>query len=65
MTKHCHEHPIGVVRIDNDGPNLLSIAQAEMLPAPASISRFVNSISNREIRAPQAFAAARVDHIGI
>ena len=37
MTKHADKNPVGVVRIDNDGANLLSIAQAEMFPSVAAI----------------------------
>src|SRR5262249_4447549 len=65
MSKHCRKHPIRVVRIDDDRTNLLSISQAEMLPGAASIRRFINSISNREIGPPQAFPAGYINDVGI
>src|SRR6266566_8548711 len=65
MAKHAGENPAGIVRINDDGANLLSIAQSEMIPGTAPIERFINSVAGGKIRPAKAFAAAYVNHVRI
>ena len=63
---NCRDkNPVRIFRIHEDRGDLLGIAQAEMLPGFAAVAGFVDSIANREIRAPQSFAAAYVNDFGI
>src|SRR5439155_20513772 len=52
-------------RVDDDGTDLLTIAQAGMLPGAAGVGRFVHAVAGCEIRALQAFAAPDVDDVGV
>ncbi len=65
MAKHGDEDALGVLGIDDDGGNLLAVAQAGVLPSPAAVGGFVDSISGREIGALEPFAAADVDDVGV
>ena len=65
MAEHGREDSIGIARVDGERGNLQAVAQAEMSPRLSSVSRFVDSVSNREIWAMQAFAAANINDIGI
>src|SRR5208282_5302346 len=58
------EEAIRIVRIDDDGCNLLRVAQSEMLPGAARVGRFVDAIAYREIGAAQAFTTADVNRVG-
>src|SRR5205085_11436663 len=61
MAEHGDEQTIGILRVNDDRADLLAVAQAEMLPRPARVGRFVNPITDRKVGALQAFAAADVD----
>src|SRR5213080_2018612 len=65
MAEHAGENPVGIVRVNHDGANLLSIAQSEMFPGTAPIQRFINSVAGGKIRPAKAFAAAYVNHVRI
>src|SRR5436190_18154246 len=65
MPEHAHEHTIGVLRIDEDGGNLLAVAQAEVPPALTAVGRFVDAVAGGQVWALQALAAADVDDVGI
>src|SRR5207302_9311964 len=65
MTKHAGKNAIGILRINDDGANLLPIAQSEMFPGTAPIKRFINSVAGRKIRPAKAFAAAHVNRVRI
>ncbi len=56
---------IGIFGIDDDGCNLLRVAQSEMLPGTTRVGRFVDAVAYGEIGAAQAFAAADVDRVRI
>ena len=64
------EEAIGIFGIDDDGCDLLRIAQAcfvltKMCPGRARVRRFVDTVSDREIGTTQAFSAADVDDVWI
>ena len=65
MAERGHEEPVGVLRIDNDGGNLLRVAQSEVRPCPAGVGRLVDAVARREIRTVKAFAAADVNRAGV
>src|ERR1035437_10488228 len=46
---HGGKKSIGVARIDDQRRNLLSIAEAQMLPRLSRIARPINAVSHREI----------------
>ena len=45
MPEHGDKSTIGIARIDDDGADLLSITQAEMLPRMAAVRGLVNPVS--------------------
>ena len=59
------EEAIGVFGIDDDGCDLLRVAQSEMLPGAARVGRLVDAVAYGEIGPAQAFTAADIDRIGI
>ena len=65
MPSHGHEKPVGIFRVDSELRDLLTVAQSQMRPRLASISRFVNAIPDRKIRAMQSFTAADVNDVRI
>src|SRR5258708_6348679 len=65
MAFRSHEDAIRIFRIDEDGSDLLRVAQAEMLPRLAAVAAFVNAVAGREIWALETFAAPDVKNIGI
>src|SRR5271157_1590392 len=70
MSLGSYEEATGVLRIDDDGCDLLGVAQSaitltQMLPGPAGIGGFVDAIADRKVRSPQSFAAADIDNVGI
>src|SRR5262245_28618528 len=65
MPGHSHEKPVGIFRIDSQLRDLLTIAQSQMRPRLASISRFVNSVADRKIWPMQSFTAPDVNNIRI
>jgi len=65
MSERGDEHAVGVFRIDDDGGDLLSVAQAHVFPGFAAVGRFVDAIADTQVGPLQALAAADVNHIGV
>ena len=65
MPDHSDEHAIRIMRIDQDDADLLPIAQAEMLPATASVGRLVDAISDGKIGPAKPLAAAHINDVRI
>src|SRR5260370_37397902 len=65
MAFRSHEDAIRIFGIDEDGGDLLRVAQAEMLPRLAGVGGFVDAITGREIRALETFAAPDIKNIGV
>src|SRR6266446_2789520 len=65
MPLGCDEEAIGILGIDDDGCDLLRVAQAEMLPSAARVGRSIDAVAHGEIGSAQAFAAAYVYCVGI
>src|SRR5229473_1347089 len=63
MSLGCDEEAIGIFGIDDDGCNLLRVAQSEMLPGVARVGRFVDTVAYGKIGTTQAFSAANVDYV--
>jgi len=59
------EEPVGVARIDRELRNLLAVAQTEVRPGFARVSRLVDAVSDRQVWSMQTFAAADVDDVRI
>src|SRR5260221_10402539 len=51
--------------IDDDGCNLLRVAQSEVLPGAARVGRLVHAVAYGEIGTAKAFTAADVYRVGI
>src|SRR4029079_3436094 len=64
MTERSDVNEIRIARIDEDRADLLGVAQAEMLPRLATVSRFVHAVAGGEIRTLKSFAAADVERVG-
>ncbi len=62
MPEHRREHPVGIVRVDQQRRDLLAVAQPEVLPGLAAVRRLVDAVAHRQVGALQPFAAAGVDH---
>jgi len=54
-----------VLRIHGDASNLLRVFEPDILPRPACVGRFVNSIAHRRVAANASLTHTRVDHVGI
>src|SRR5580658_2933129 len=65
MAEHGGEDSIGIARIDGESRNLETVAQAEVSPGFSRVRGFVDSVSDREVGAMQAFTAGHVNGIGI
>ena len=65
MAQDCGEEPIGIGRIDSKRRNLLPIAKTEVRPSSARISRAIDAIANRQVRAMQTFSTRNVNHVAI
>ena len=65
MPGHSHEKPVSIFWIDSQLRDLLTVAQSQMRPRLASISRFVNAIPDRKIGPMQSFTAADVNNVRI
>src|SRR5258706_8592828 len=65
MTEHGDEKPVLILWIDSDRPDLLPLAQGQMLPRSAAVCGFIHAVAGREIGPLQALAAADVDHVRI
>ena len=65
MPEDSDEDSTLVARIDDDSANLLSVAQSEMPPGLARVSRFVDAVSRGEIGTLNPLARPDVNHIRI
>jgi len=60
------DHFVGIAGINHNRGDLLAIVQAgKVRPGLARIGGFVDAVSNREIRAMQALAAAHVNNVRV
>src|SRR5215471_10677195 len=60
-----HENAIRIFWIDDDGGNLLGVAQPKVRPSFPGVGGFVEAIADREIGALQTFTAADIKYVGI
>jgi len=65
MTGYGHKDAIRIFWIDSQLRDLLTVAQSEMRPRLACVSRFINAVADRKIRPMQSFAAADVNHVRV
>src|SRR5579859_317679 len=66
MAGNCGEHAIGIVRIDGERGNALTIAKrGEVRPGFAGVGGFVDAVADREIWTREAFAASDIDNVRI
>ena len=65
MSQHRNEDPVGLLRVDRDSRDLLTVAQPEVSPRLAGVNRLIETVSGREIGTLQSFARADVDHARI
>ena len=65
MSEHGGDELVGITRMDDEGGDLLAIAQAEMRPGLAGVGRFVDAVAHRQVGTMQALAAGYVDDVGI
>src|SRR6185312_2983293 len=65
MSSDGDEDPVRIARVDCELANLLSIAQTEMRPGLAGVGGLIDAVSDGEIGAREAFAAADIDDVGI
>src|SRR6185295_1449656 len=56
---------IRIARIDEDRADLLCVAQSEMSPRLAAVSRFINAVAGGEIGPLESFATADVDCVRV
>src|SRR6266478_5026101 len=60
------ENAVGIFRVDEDGGDLLRVAQVlQMCPRFPRVGGFVDAVTGRKIRALQSFAAADIDDVRI
>ena len=65
MAQDGHKDAVGVVRIHDDGGDLLAVAQAQVPPRLAGVGGSVHAVAHREVRPLQPFARAHVDRVGV
>ena len=65
MAEHRDEETVRVAGIDEDRADLPAVAQAEVLPRPPAVGRFVDAVADREVRPLQSLAAADVDDVRV
>src|SRR5262249_43491736 len=56
---------VGVLRMDADAADELAGTEADILPAAASVARFVEAVAIRAVEADRGLAGAGIDHVGI
>ena len=56
---------VGVSRIDEDAPDLLRVAQADVRPGPPAVGGLVHPVALRDVGAHVGFAGADVDHLRV
>src|SRR6185437_3639127 len=65
VAQHRDEKPIGILRIDGNGRNLLPVAQSQMRPSCAAVGGTVDPIADGQVGTLQSLAAAGVDDVRI
>ena len=65
MAENRYQHAVRIMWIDDDGGDLLPIAQTKMLPRTTTIAGLVNPVAGGEVRTSQAFPAAHVNNFRI
>ena len=65
MAQHGDEKAVGIFGINEDGADLLAVAETEMGPSGATVGGLVEAVANGEIGAAEAFAASCVEDVGI
>ncbi len=65
MAKSCDESNIGIGGMDNDGTDVASVFQSNVVPGFAAIVRAVDTVAKGNVAANAGFATAHIDHIGI
>src|SRR6185369_13145324 len=48
MSERADVNDVGVLRVDDDGGDTLSVFEAHVLPGLACVSRFVNTVAERD-----------------
>ena len=59
------EEAVGIARVDEDGGDLLGVAESEVTPGLAGVGGLVHAVADGEIGALESFAAAHVDGVGV
>src|SRR6202022_2611020 len=65
MAEDGDKHTVCIMRIDENGGDLLPIAQAEMLPGATRVAGLIDSVAGGKVWPSQAFAAADINHVRI
>src|SRR5260370_14020001 len=65
MAKSSDEGNIGIGGMDNDGANVASVFQSNVVPGLAAIVRTVDTIAEGNIAANAGFARTDINYIGI
>ena len=65
MAEHGDQDAARIVRIDDEGRDLLAVRQAEVTPRLAGVAGLVDPVAHGEVGALQPFARADVDDGGI
>src|SRR5260370_5174481 len=65
MAKSSDEGNIGIGGMDNDGANVASVFQSDVVPGFAAIVRTVDAVTERDIAANAGFAITDINYIRI
>ncbi len=65
VAKSGNESDVGIRWMNDDGPNVARVFEADVGPGLASVSGFVNAIAEGDVAADAGFAAADVYDVGI
>jgi hypothetical protein len=65
MAEHGDEDTIGVVRINQNCADLLTVSQAHVFPGFSAVRGLVDTVTGREIRSLQALTTADVQDVGV
>src|SRR5205814_6156212 len=65
MPERRDEQAIGIPGVDQHRGNLPRLAEAEMLPCPSGVGRFVDPVADGQVRPLQPLAARHVYDVGV
>ena len=65
VAERRHEDDVGILRMDDDLPDLPRVVEAEVRPGPARVGRLVHSVAVRDLRPHVGFARAHVDDVRV